>query len=270
MNENVKAIFHLSLARRAELPLKVRGCRRTSAGWSWALKFDAVKNIPDQKNECNITCGHVHEQGQSVHENSEKRTTVASAVSVYSFKHSESSNFQPNKIHLETKERKSLTQRCRSAGECNGAAQCRRFGPVTEMKTITAHRGLSERKEKVWEVRSCGEASLRRLTNTSWAEATVRKKETVSVYMWPQAVLCPPRFYSFSLIVTPELTDVFLQTSVRFKFISNQTRLYRKERCGHYCSLSLELSISDWGRLCTHHQARIMKSKDALLKKTWN
>lgn len=210
MNENVKAIFHLSLARRAELPLKVRGCRRTSAGWSWALKFDAVKNIPDQTNECNITCGHVHEQGQSVHENSEKRTTVASAVSVYSFKHSESSNFQPNKIHLETKEQKSLTQRCRSAGECNGStsfpfvsAQCRRFGPVTEMKTITAHRGLSERKEKVWEARSCGEASLRRLTNTLWAEATVRKKETVSVYMWPQAVLCPPRFYSFSLIVTP-------------------------------------------------------------------
>lgn len=200
--------------------------------------------------------------------------TVASAVSVYSFKHSESSNFQPNKIHLETKEQKSLTQRCRGARECNGStsfpvvsAQCRRFGPVTEMKTITAHRGLSERKEKVWEVRSCGEASLRRLTNTSWAEATVRKKETVSVYMWPQAVLCPPRFYSFSLIVTPGADRCFLQTSVPFKFISNQTR---KERCGHYCSLSLELSISDWGRLCTHHQARITKSKDALLKKTWN
>lgn len=66
------------------------------------------------------------------------------------------------------------------------SAQCQRFGPVTEMKTITAHRGLSERKEKVrgvrGENRSCGEASLHRLTNTSSAEATVRKKETVIVF----------------------------------------------------------------------------------------
>lgn len=40
-----------------------------------------------------------------MHENSEKRTTVASAVSVYSFKHSEavSSNFQPNKNSLRDK-----------------------------------------------------------------------------------------------------------------------------------------------------------------------
>lgn len=217
----------------------------------------------------------MHEQGQSVHENSEKRTTVASAVSVYSFKHSESSNFQPNKIHLETKEQKSLTQRCRSAGECNGStsfpfvsAQCRRFGPVTEMKTITAHRGLSERKEKVWKAveRLPSVASrIHRELKPLWG----RKRPSVfTCDHKPSSVLLG---FIVSVWLSPqELTDVFLQTSVPFKFISNQTRLYRKERCGHYCSLSLELSISDWGRLCTHHQARITKSKDALLKKTWN